>query len=85
MMSGELRDRGVHGPYTRFHPFDLGPGQVRLLFYKGALACRGYGPNTNIGLLDFPVRFGFLWRTATVTIPLDPGVAIVYPKGSRCP
>ena len=85
MMSGELRDSGVHGPYTRFRPFDLGPGRIRLLFYKGVLACRPHGtPAGSLGLLDFPVRFSFLWRTATVMIPLDPGLAVVFPKGLRC-
>ena len=86
MMSGEQGDPGVHGPYTRFHPFDLGPGRVRLLFYKGVLDCRPHGrPAGSLGLLDFPVRFSFLWRTATVMIPLNPGLAIVFPKGFRCP
>jgi hypothetical protein len=85
MMSGELRNSGVHGPYTRFRPFDLGPGRIRLLFYKGVLACRPHGtPAGSLGLLDFPVRFSFLWRTATVMIPLDPGLAVVFPKGFRC-
>jgi hypothetical protein len=86
MMSGPLTDGGVHGPYTRFRPFDLEPGQVRLLFYKGVLACRAApGANTGLGFLDFPIRYSFLWRTKTAYIPLDEELAIVFPKGFSCP
>lgn len=85
MISGPLKNGGVHGPYTRFRPFDLEPGQVRLLFFRGVLACRVNGANVGIGLTDFPVRFSFLWRTATVYIPLDEQLAIVFPSGFRCP
>jgi hypothetical protein len=58
---------------------------VRLLFLKGALACQVHGANAGIGLLDFPVRYSFLWRTATAMIPLDRQLAIVFPKGFSCP
>jgi hypothetical protein len=84
MMSRELGP-GVHGPYTGFRPFDLDPGQVRLLFFKGVLACRGGRANTGIGLLDFPVRFSFLWRTETAYLPLDQQLAVVFPEKFRCP
>ena len=84
MMSRELGQSGVHGPYMRFRPFDLEPGDVRLLFFKGVLVCRGHGASgSSIGLLDFPVRFSFLWRTETAYIPLDQQLAIVSRKG--CP
>lgn len=77
---------GMQGPYRRFHAFDLAPGKVRLLFFKGTLACkateRGIGA---LGLDYFPVRFSFLWRTSTVQIPIDPELAIVFRKGSGCP
>jgi hypothetical protein len=85
MMSGPLTDGGVHGPYTRFRPFDLEPGQVRLLFYKGVLACRTPGADGSVGFIDFPVRYSFVWRTKTTYIPLDEQVAIVFPKGFSCP
>jgi hypothetical protein len=84
MMSGPLTDGGVHGPYTRFRPFDLEPGQVRLLFYRGVLACRTPGANAGVGFI-VPVRYSFLWRTTTVYIPLDEQLAIVFPKGFSCP
>jgi hypothetical protein len=86
MMSRPLTDGGVHGPYTRFRPFDLEPGQVRLLFYKGVLACRAApSANASVGFLDFPIRYSFLWRTKTAYIPLDEELAIVFPKGFSCP
>jgi hypothetical protein len=86
MMSPALKNTGgVHGPYTGFRPFDLEPGQVRLLFLEGALACQVHGANAGIGLLDFPVRYSFLWRTATAMIPLDRQLAIVFPQGFSCP
>ncbi|HEY2741583.1 MAG TPA: hypothetical protein VGI69_05315 [Gaiellaceae bacterium] len=85
MMSDPLTDGGVHGPYVRFRPFDLRPGEVRLLFYKGVLACPAPGPNASVGFIDFPVRYSFLWRTKTAYIPLDEELAIVSPKGVRCP
>jgi hypothetical protein len=86
MMSGPLTYGGVHGPYTRFRPFDLEPGQVRLLFYRGVLACRAApGANAGVGFIDFPVRYSFLWRTTTVYIPLAEQLAIVFPEGFSCP
>jgi hypothetical protein len=85
MMSGPLQLLGAtHGPYTRFHPFDLKPGEVRLLFLTGVYGnCRNWGGGVAY-LVDFPVRFRFLWRTTTVHVPLPQQLAIVLGKGFRC-
>lgn len=73
-------------PLTRFHPFDLPPGQIRLFILQGVwrYRCRpGMNRGTTIlSLTDFPVRFSILWRTATARIPLPEPLAIVFRKGS---
>ena len=70
----------------RFRPFDLKPGERVFLAYKGVWTCpRGtVSPGGGFGGEDdFPVRFGFLWRTSTAQIPLPRPFEIVFPKG--CP
>lgn len=87
MMSQPQKNRGgINEPFTRFHPFDLKPGQVSLLFFKGVFACRApENPVGVLGVVDFPVRFSFLWRIATADLQLPTQLAIVFPKGVRCP
>ena len=83
----ERNTAGMEGPYTRFHPFDLAPGQVRLLFYKGVYAhCRYWTSGSSTVWTAFPLRYSFLWKTATADIQLTPNnqLAIVFPKGFRC-
>jgi hypothetical protein len=77
---------GTVMPLTRFHPFDLPPGQIRLLIFKGVFHYRcPSGMNigaTILSLVDLPVRFSFLWRTATAAIPVPEQLRIVFRKGS---
>lgn len=83
MMSAPLKNYGVHGPYMRFHPFDLEPGQVRLLFFEG-WNCRSSWAGVTSIESGFTVRFRFLWRTTTTVVPLPEKVAITVPRGARC-
>jgi hypothetical protein len=84
MMSRPLQNSGIHGPYVRFRPFDLKPGQERLLLFKGVFACRVRGVTPAVALTDFPVRFDFLWRKVTVDLSLPAELAIVFPKNLPC-
>ena len=60
-------------PYMPFRPFDLQPGEQRLLVLRGiyhtspALCHSGlrWGGPTRV---EFPVRFSFLWKTTTIQI-----------------
>jgi hypothetical protein len=71
-------------PYVPFRPFDLKPGDMRLLLLKGVYACHsGMPAGSSFGIASLPVRFSFLWRTATTDVPLPQELAIVLPKG--CP
>lgn len=74
------------GPYEPFHPFNLKPGQVRSLLFTGVYgnctpAARNLVP---ISVPDFPVRFSFLWKTATTRLPLPNTLEIIPPSGG-CP
>lgn len=84
MSTAQKNTGGMVGPYVRFHPVDLPPGDVIFLFYKGVFAC--HAPESRrlaLTFTDFPVRYSFLWRTDTVEIPLYQPVAIYFPKGCR--
>lgn len=71
-------------PFSRFHPFDLKAGQVVFLLFKGVYACNtGWAAGTAATFDDFPVRYRFLWRTATTHIPLPEMLAFSFPK--NCP
>ncbi len=89
LMSKDQTGRLDERPLERFHPFDMKPGSFRWLLIKGVYACTtGMGRDTVAGGVSltrsaFPVRFSFLWRTATVSIPLDEPLAFSFPKG--CP
>jgi hypothetical protein len=83
MMSGSLKNYAVRGPYTRFHPFDLQPGQVRLVFFEGARAKCGWRGVTDVET-GIAIRFGFLWRTATTVVRVPQKLAIIVPKDARC-
>lgn len=74
------------GGYEPFQPFDLKPGQVRSVMLAGSYGdCSGgLSQLTTIHLSDFPVRYSFLWRTATAEIPLPTGREIIPPnRGCR--
>jgi HAAS len=76
---------GGGGPLRPFQPFDLKPGMRAYLELDGAYAhCRSWkGAWANI-LDDFPVRYRFLWKTATAEVPLPEKLAIVFKKQNSC-
>jgi hypothetical protein len=74
------------GPLAAFHPFDLHPGEISSLILKGVYACHsGEGPGNSWTLDPVPVRYSFLWRTATTSIPLHSRLAITLPDGCDIP
>lgn len=76
---------GDVGPLARFHPFDLKPGERDILVLKGAYANCSRWPGTgSTTLYHFPVRYSFLWRTATASIPLPEELAIVFRHKDNC-
>ena len=89
LMSADQTGRLDERPLERFHPFDLKPGSFRWLVIKGVYACTtGMGRDSIAGVASltqsaFPVRFSFLWRTATASIPLDEPLGFNFPRG--CP
>lgn len=77
-------------PLERFRPFDLQPGETRWLVLKGVYACTtgmgGRSKGLGFGAVirgDMPVRFSFLWRTATTFVPLEYPLTIAFHRG--CP
>jgi hypothetical protein len=73
---------GIPQAYMPFHPFDLKPGDGVFLFFKGVYACNtGWAAGTTTTFDDFPVRYRFLWRTATTNIPLPESLAFLLPQG----
>jgi hypothetical protein len=85
-MTGPLeRARNISGPTVPFRPFDLGPGEQRMLILRGSYAnCRRYAPGSAEEFTDLPVRFEFLWRTQAVSVPLLHPLVIRVPPGRRC-
>lgn len=70
--------------YERFRPFDLKPHQIAFLVFKGVYACHtGAEAGLTMTYSDFPIRYKFLWRTATTAIPLPDDLAFVFRKS--CP
>lgn len=85
-VSGPL-DHGdrVPGPLDRFKPFDLKPGEERMLVFRGVFAhCRDWSNGTGTQFDAFPVRFSFLWRHETVRIPASSPLVIRVPEDRRC-
>lgn len=85
MMSPAVKNGlGFPRRFSPFHPFDLKPGDVAFLRFKGVYACNTrWGAGTAATFDDFPVRYRFLWRTATTDIPLPESLAFSFPRG--CP
>lgn len=84
LMSKDQTGRLDERPLERFHPFDLKPGSFRWLVFKGVYACTtGAGRGLGVTRFGFSIRFSFLWRTATASIPLDSPLSFTFPKG--CP
>lgn len=82
LMSPPLPPNKLVGPFTPFRPFSLRPGQTRLILLKGVYGnCKAWAPGSIAGIDSIPVRFSYLWKTATVEIPLVSKLAIVMPKG----
>jgi hypothetical protein len=73
------------GGYEPFRPFDLKPGQVRSVMLAGFYGNCSSRPSqlTGIRLSDFPVRYSFLWKTATAQIPL-PAERDIIPPNRGC-
>ena len=69
------------GRLQPFHSFDLNPGQARFLLLKGVYAhCGVMISHGTIPLPDFPIRYSFLWKTATARIPIPGGLTIHPPN-----
>jgi hypothetical protein len=84
LMSKDQTGHMDEKPLEPFHPFDMSPGSFRWLVFKGVYACTtGMGPGSAGIMGAVPVRFRFLWRTATTSIPLDEPLTLAFPKG--CP
>ncbi len=73
-------------PLERFHPFDMKPGSFRWLIIKGVYACTTGMERGRGGVIReaFPIRFSFLWRTVTASIPLDDPLTIDF-RNEGCP
>jgi hypothetical protein len=84
MMSKDQTARLDQRPLEPFHPFDMKPGSFRWLVFKGVYACTaGAGRGLGVTRFDFSIRYRFLWRTATATIPLNEPLSFSFPKD--CP
>lgn len=83
LMSKDQTGHMDEKPLEPFHPFDLTPGAFRWLVFKGVYACTTGmgGGGVSITRNAIPVRFSFLWRTATAWIPLSDPLTIVFRKG----
>lgn len=79
------RAHTIPGPTTPFRPFDLEPGEERMLILRGVYAhCRDFAGETQTESRSFPVRFSFLWRTETATLVISDPLVIRVPAGRRC-
>jgi hypothetical protein len=85
LVSGPVYRGGTAVPLSRFHPFDLQPGHERFLLLKGVYAhCRAWPGKGATGITGLPIRYSFLWRRATVDIPLPEQLAIVFRTNDNC-
>jgi hypothetical protein len=85
LMSKDTTPRMNEKPLEPFHPFDMKPGAHRWLVFKGVFACTtGASEPLAVTRVDFPIRYSFLWRTATATIPLEDPLTISFSK-EGCP
>ncbi len=85
-MSKDTTARMSERPLERFHPFDMKPGSFRWLVFKGVFACTtgARAPDLAVTREDFSIRYSFLWRTATASIPLEEPLTISFSK-EGCP
>jgi hypothetical protein len=69
------------GPYVPFQPFDLQPGRERAILVTGVYGnCLDERNLVPISVPDLPVRYSFLWKTATAHIPLPKEQEIIPPS-----
>lgn len=84
--SGPTIRGGMPLPERRFKPIDLKPGWTLVLYLVGHYACTYQAPpGSSTTLAELPVRYRFLWRTATTTIDLHEQLAILLPENVGCP
>jgi hypothetical protein len=62
---------------TPFRPFDLAPGEQELLELKGTWT---HCPSATYVVSTFPVRYSFLWTTATAQLGIPGGLSVVPPS-----
>jgi HAAS domain-containing protein len=85
LMTRPNRRGGGAGPYERFRPFTLRPHHFVFLLLKGVYACHtGWAKGSAATYAEFPVRYGFLWRTATTSIALPEQLAFDFSR-EGCP
>jgi hypothetical protein len=85
MMSSAASPVGMNRPYVPFRPFELNPGQERLIFLSGHYtSCRDWARDTASVIDSLPVSYSFLWHRETVRIPLFEPLVIRVPTGRRC-
>lgn len=88
LTSTTFENGGIPRPFIPFHPFDLKPGEQRGIIISGIYdtPCAGRWPGS-IGWGSIPVRYSFLWHTATAQVPLYQPLAFVFRKDAAagCP
>jgi hypothetical protein len=85
LISKDQTARMDERPLERFHPFDMKPGSFRWLLFKGVYACTtGWEGGGSLIREAIPIRFSFLWKTGTASIPLDDPLTIAFSRGG-CP
>jgi hypothetical protein len=69
------------GPYEPFRPFDLKPGRMRMLILVGVYGnCADQRNLVPISVADLPIRYRFLWKSATARVPLPKEREIAPPS-----
>jgi hypothetical protein len=70
------------GPLQPYQPITLAPGQIVMIAYQGVWHdCRLKVPvGTSTPPTSFPIRYSFLWKTATAHIAFPGGLTIVPPN-----
>lgn len=79
------RSYGSSGVAPARLPLTLEPGETVALALEGVYRCGGMSNSTTISLTDFPIRFSFLWRTATANVPLAEPLNIHLQGDAGCP
>jgi hypothetical protein len=86
LMSKDTTPRMEERPLEPFHAFDMRPGSFRWLVFKGVFACTTGARPPDLALTreDISIRYSFLWRNATASIPLEEPLTISFSK-EGCP